>query len=116
MLCFSFSLFPSLALNKSIFRMKWLFAIFLLSLTHRNSLQQNDARFIVNVAHYTLPDIDTAKIRCAASIITNRHVLTTANCVIVEPGKGVAIKAFIVEANGGSVNSKKVLINVGCVL
>jgi hypothetical protein len=57
------------------------------------SIIENTVRFIVNVAHYTFPDLDTAVTRCAASIITNVHVLTTATCVNVQLPLSIAIQA-----------------------
>jgi hypothetical protein len=38
-------------------------------------------RFIVGVAHYTFPDLNTAVDRCHGTIISRHIVLTTASCV-----------------------------------
>ena len=54
---------------------------------------ENTVRFIVHVAHFDFPDLETAVIRCAASIITNAHVLTTASCVVVQPPQAIAVQA-----------------------
>lgn len=56
---------------------------------------ENTVRFILNVAHFTSPDLTTAVVRCAASVITNIHVLTTASCVIVEEPQAIAVRAVV---------------------
>jgi hypothetical protein len=86
--------------------MKLVLLIFL-AFVHQNSSQPSASRFILNVAHYTLPNLDTAEYRCVASVITERHVLTTANCVSVEPSQGVAIVAEVAAANSSRSSNFK---------
>lgn len=57
--------------------------------------QPSASRFILNVAHYTLPDLETAENRCVGTVITERHVLTAASCVKVEATQGIAIIAEV---------------------
>jgi hypothetical protein len=57
-----------------------LLSVFLLSLIDGNVARQNQ-RFVVRVARFTYPDIHSAVDRCSGTTISNRHVLTTANCV-----------------------------------
>lgn len=69
-----------------------------------HSTVENTVRFIVNVAHYTYPDLDTAITRCAASVITNVHVLTTASCVNVKAPQKIAVQATITGETGNSTS------------
>lgn len=55
--------------------------------------------FIVNVLHYTAPNFDHAIIRCSATIITVRHVLTTASCVDVTNTTKITIQAPLIHGN-----------------
>lgn len=71
------------------------FLLILLFLLHRGFCQPSASRYILDVAHYDLPDLETAEYRCVGTVITERHVLTTANCVIVEPSQGVAVTAKV---------------------
>lgn len=81
--------------------------LFLLILLIQQSVfaQPSASRFILSVAHYEQPDLDTLVNRCIASVITERHVLTTATCVDVEPSQGVAVVAEVTAGNY-SENSK----------
>jgi hypothetical protein len=63
---------------------------------------ENTVRFVVNVAHFIFPDIGTAVVRCAASVITNVHVLTTASCVVVQPPRAIAVQATVSTDSGHS--------------
>jgi hypothetical protein len=69
---------------------------------------ENTVRFVVNVAHFIFPDIGTAIVRCAASVITNVHVLTTASCVVVQPPQAIAVQATVSSDSGDS--SSEILI------
>jgi hypothetical protein len=71
------------------------FLVIFLFLIHQSACQPSASRFILNVAHYTLPDLETAENRCVATVITDRHVLTTATCVSVEEFQGVAVVAEV---------------------
>jgi Trypsin len=66
------------------------------------STVENTIRFIVNVAHFTFPDLNSAVVRCAASIITNVHVLTTATCVKVKSPLEIAVEVTTTTENSDS--------------
>jgi secreted trypsin-like serine protease len=55
---------------------------------------QENPRFTVFVMHYT-NDISDAVQRCAGTIISDRHVLTTASCVSVQPSTQIAIESYV---------------------
>lgn len=71
----------------------------LILLVQQTFCQPSASRFILNVAYYEQPDLDTFVNRCIASVITERHVLTTATCVDVEPSQGVAVVAEVIAGN-----------------
>jgi hypothetical protein len=60
---------------------------------------ENPARFILNIASYNVPDIDAPVTRCVGSVITNRHIVTTATCVNVDSSQGIIIQAVISNNN-----------------
>lgn len=73
-------------------------SIFLLALNHESSAQNE--RFIVNVNEFNSRDLSVSRFRCSGTIITNRHVLTTAACATAEPGWTLSIgvvKIFVSE-------------------
>ena len=77
-----------------------------LVLVCQSSCQPTASRFILNVAHYEFPDLDTIENKCVASVITERHVLTTATCVSVEPHQGLAIVAEVSVLNFTEISKK----------
>lgn len=56
--------------------------VFLLALSQKAQSQFPD-RFIISLAHFTQPNLGAAVPRCSATILTIRHVLTTASCANV---------------------------------
>lgn len=56
----------------------------LLALTHQGSAQNN--RFIVDINEAETVNAIALTLRCRATIISPRHVLTTASCAIPRPG------------------------------
>lgn len=80
-----------------------LLSILLLAFTQKFS----SARFIVYVAHYTPPNLNTALPRCAGTIISPSHILSTASCVMVDAQTAVAVLVRT-ENEDYLVNSKRV--------
>ena len=80
--------------------------VILLVLVCQSSCQPTASRFILKVAHYIDGDLDTIEIKCVASVVTERHVLTTATCVSVEPTKSVAIVAEVSVLNFTETSKK----------
>ena len=57
-----------------------------------NNPIQTTGRFIVNVVHYSPGSIQSPTVRCSGTIITSKHVLTTASCVTVPATLQVGIQ------------------------
>jgi hypothetical protein len=38
-------------------------------------------KFIVKVGHYSLPNLSSTSVKCSGTVVSSRHVLTTASCV-----------------------------------
>lgn len=70
-----------------------------------NESIEDIARFILNVAVYDLPDTESAVTRCVASVITQRHVLTTASCVSVEKSQGIVVQTIVANENETEITS-----------
>lgn len=50
------------------------------------------AKFIVKVGHYTEPNLGTTIIKCSGTIVSSRHVLTTARCVTpIQISQGISV-------------------------
>lgn len=64
-------------------------SIILLAVNHESSVQNE--RFVVNVNEFNSKDLSISRFRCSGTIITPRHVLTTAACATVEPGWTLSI-------------------------
>lgn len=58
-----------------------------------NSVLAVPEKFIVKVGHYTLPSLSTSVVKCFGTVISSRHVLTTASCVAlpIEPNPRIGI-------------------------
>lgn len=67
-------------------------------------------RFIVYVSEFVSGNLGGAVSRCPGSIITNRHVLTTAACAIPTNSSMQISITVVVSVPGGGYSSKKVLI------
>lgn len=66
-------------------------AIAILALIYRVDCQLTN-RFLVDIAHFTSGNISTAVVQCAGTVISQRHVITTATCVNVQLPTAVAIR------------------------
>jgi hypothetical protein len=85
------------------------FKLLLVFLAIHQAASQSD-RFIVKVTEFVKPNFFGDKIfRCYSSVITDKHVLTTARCATTPSGKGLAITTEIttIWENGASSGSSK---------
>lgn len=81
---------------------KLLVQIFLLTILHQACSQVPD-RFIVDIAQFMQPQLGNATVRCSATLITNRHLLTTAACAMVPYPWLIAIQILTEVESGSSI-------------
>lgn len=86
------------------FKMKFsILLIRLLSLACQSKAQSLISRFIVQVAHYEVPNVESFVNRCAGTVISSRHVLAPASCVTPIP----ADRRIVIRLVAGINNSKR---------
>lgn len=71
----------------------------------RPDVPRYDDRFILEIAHYDVPDIESSEFQCVGTAVTLRHVVTAASCVDVEPSKGILVQKTETDINGPHVTS-----------
>ena len=69
------------------------------------NLTKKDEKFILSIAHYDVLDIETAVVQCVGSVITEKHIVTTASCVNVPPSKGIIVQQKLTNENETDVIS-----------
>lgn len=74
-------------------------AVCLLGLFQEGHGQSN--KFIINIAEYTPPSLTPSIFRCAATVITPSHVLSTAVCADVQ--SPLALSTVVIEVTGTTV-------------
>lgn len=68
----------------------------LIAAVHQSSAQMTE-RFVMNIGEYSNDDINTSIVKnCRATVISNRHVLTTADCATASPSRKISV---VVEAS-----------------
>lgn len=76
-------------------------------------IHSSGQRFMVRLGHFRQPYLNLTEIRCTATLISLRHSLTTASCVIVEAPTLIAINIEIVtlipEGGNTSCNNYKIM-------
>lgn len=65
---------------------KWIEEVF------KSSDRKLSKKYIVNIIEFTSPDTTTVKFRCAGTVISEHHVLTTADCVTFDKGLTLGIE------------------------
>ncbi|CRK94124.1 CLUMA_CG007647, isoform A [Clunio marinus] len=71
-----------------------IFSVLLLSMTC------NGERFIVNVVEYEIENAGVSTLKCAGTIISDRHVVTTAVCAIAAPTRRIAVEVDTIDGVG----------------
>jgi hypothetical protein len=72
--------------------MKSFLSIFLLSIFNLCNSQVNPNRFIVDIVQYSQPNFVDSSFRAYGTVISRRHVLTTANAVSVSQPFQIAVQ------------------------
>jgi hypothetical protein len=81
------------------------FGAWIREVTRPDILRYND-RFILEIAHYDVPFIESAEFQCVGSAVTERHILTTASCVEVEPTRGILVQKTVTDRFDTQVTSE----------
>lgn len=73
--------------------------------TTRPDVPRYDDRFILDIAHYEVPFTEEAEKQCVGSAITERHIITAASCVDIEPSKGILVQKTETDENETHITS-----------
>jgi hypothetical protein len=60
--------------------MKFLLVLIVVLLVLHQSSSLEPKRFLVKIGQYTRPHLSTTTVRCSGTVVSSRHVLTTADC------------------------------------
>lgn len=67
-------------------------------------------RFIVDIYEVTQPKLEANTPICTGTIISERHVLTTASCVVADPPKAIRLELVVAKfVPEGSINTTRLL-------